>query len=363
MLLRNKCVSGSATARVHIDGQPYINFFGANYLALAQVPEIRAAVAAELARGSAIGRQIPATMGAKEPAFDAIERAGAEALGTESSVYLASGYLTGAVALKVFEKPYDLLFMDEHAHYSLRDAARMDERTPHYFAHCDPQALREALDHWIKPGQRPIVLTDGVFATSGRVAPLGDYAAELSRFEGGLLVDEAHAFGVVGDHGRGAAELHAVEKLSVVGATLSKAYCAQGALVGCPSSALDRIRAETPIRGSNAGSPLSAAAATAAFTYMKAHPQIRVQLRVLADTLRGRLRQIGAEVVDTPAPIVSFRVGRRPDMEYLQQRAFNHGVHLHYSDYIGAGKEGCIRCAVFRDHTPQDFDVMLSLLS
>jgi 7-keto-8-aminopelargonate synthetase-like enzyme len=112
-----------------------------------------------------------------------------------------------------------------------------------------------------------------------------------------------------------------------------------------------------------AGSPLTAAAAAASLAYVAAHPEIRASLLGLTQYLRQRLRAIGVDVIDSPAPIVTFQMGNAAAMQALQRRAFERGIYLHYSTYVGAGAEGVIRCAVFRDHTRADIEQLIAALS
>jgi 7-keto-8-aminopelargonate synthetase-like enzyme len=75
-----------------------------------------------------------------------------------------------------------------------------------------------------------------------------------------------------------------------------------------------------------------------------------------------RVRQLGMETIDSPAPIVAFRWGNRTDMLALQRRLFDRGIHIHYSNYVGAGPEGIIRCAVFRNHSREDIDALVDAM-
>jgi 8-amino-7-oxononanoate synthase len=358
-ILAGKTVKGPVSARVTIDGREYLNFFGAGYLALSDLPEIRDAVSHALSQGLPFARQLPAVHGAVDPLFDAVEKAGADAIGKEASVYFASGYLLGMVGLRSLEQSFDLVLLDESAHYNLQDAARLTGLPSCTFAHCDADALAQALQQDMGPGQRPLVVTDGVFATSGRVPPLADYVALLEAYGGQLFVDESHAFGVVGEGGRGAGEYCGVLSRIATGATLSKAFCVQGAVVGCSQTTANRLRAVPPIGGACAGSPLSAAAAVASLTYVARHPELRKDLHATTSYLRMRVRELGVETVDSPAPIVAFRWGNRADMLALQRRLFDRGIHIHYSNYLGAGPEGVVRCAVFRNHSREDIDALV----
>lgn len=361
-VLTGKSVSGPISARMMIDGREYLNFFGSGYLALSGVPEIRGTVLRALEQGAPFSQHLPAVHGANDPIFDAVERAGATACATEASIYFASGYLIGMLGLAGLEDAFDLIVLDELAHYCLKDGARLSARPSFTFAHCDVGSLNETLKRHVQAKQRTLLVTDGVFATTGRVPPLAEYAAALASYDGRMLIDESHGFGVVGDNGRGAAEYCGVGRLATIGATLSKAYCAQGALVGCSAAAASRLRTGPAYRGACAGSPLSAVAATASLAYVAQHPELRTNLRTLTDYLRMRLRQIGLEVIDSPAPIVSFQEGSGADMQALQRRVFERGIYIHYSNYIGAGPHGTIRCAVFRDHSRGDIDALIEAM-
>jgi 8-amino-7-oxononanoate synthase len=361
-LLAGRSVQGPASARVRIDGREYVNFFGSGYLALGKIPEIRQDVERLLAAGAPFASTSLSLLGAREPSFDEVEHAAALACGTETSVYFATGYLTGSVGTASLDAQFGRILIDEHAHYSLRDAAKLTGLPCHSFAHCDLESLSGELKKRARGRERPLVLTDGAFATTGQIPPLADYARLLAPYEGRIFVDEAHSFGVVGERGRGAVEYWGVEAFATGGATLSKAYCAQGAILGCSAAIARRLRTSPPVSGACAGSPLSAAAATASLRYAAGRPELRQGLRAIGDYFRAELRKIGVQVIDTPAPIVSFRYGTRADMRALQRRAFERGIVLYHSNYLGAGAEGMMRCAVFRDHVREDIDALVETL-
>lgn len=363
-LMAGRRVDGPASARVTIDGREYINFFGSGYLALSRLPELRAAALDVLEKGAAFAQQFPSSLETIDRHFADVECAAAAACATEASVYFASGYLIGMVGLASLAETFGLIALDEHAHYNLHDAAKLQGLPNFTFGHCDAGALADLLKREAQgKGRRPLVLTDGVFATTGRLPPLADYAAVLARYGGHLFVDESHAFGVVGECGRGAAEYCGVEDIASTGATLSKAYCAQGAVVGCSLDVAARLRTLPPLRGACSGSPLSAAVAAAALTFVAGHPSVRTDLRAVTDYLKTRLRALGLAITDSPAPIVSFKWGNREEMLALQRRAFERGVYLYHSTYIGTDADGVIRCAVFRDHSKEDIDALVDVLT
>jgi 8-amino-7-oxononanoate synthase len=353
---------GPAAARVTIDDREYINFVGSGYLALSQVPEIRAAARQALEDGAPFSRQFPSDFEVIDPIFQSVERCAAAACGTEASVYFASGYFIGMVGLASLSDRFDLILIDETAHYSLKDAAKLTGLRTFAFAHCDTENVARLLKQHVGAGERPLLVTDGVFATTGALPPLADYAKVCTPYNAKFFVDESHGFGVVGSRGRGSAEYFGVEHMAATGTTLTKALCGQGAIVGGTAATIARLRALPVIRGACAGSPLSAAAAAAGLEYVAAHPALRNKLSAMTSYFRQQLRQLGLHVIDSPAPIVSFQHGRREDMQALQRKALARGVYIYLSNYIGAGPEGMIRCALFANHTLDDIDALLDLI-
>lgn len=354
-------IEGPASARLQIDGREYINFFGSGYLALTQLPALRKAAIAAIESGVAFARQVPPQLGT-QPIFDDLERLAAAAIGAEASVYFASGYFIGLVGLASVADSFDLILIDESAHYCLMDGAKLTGLPIYQYTHCSTEALATELRHRVGKAQRPLIVTDGVFATTGRVPPLNEYARLIAPYDGRFFIDESHGFGVVGATGRGGAEYHGVEPLAMSGATLSKAFCAQGGFLGCSAEAVARLRALPVLRGACSGSPISAAIASASLRYVAEHPDMRAQLRSLTDYCRTRLRGVGMDVIDSPAPIVAFQYGARRDMQALRDRLLERGIYIYHSSYVGAGDEGMIRCAIFRDHSKTDIDALVDTM-
>jgi 8-amino-7-oxononanoate synthase len=255
------------------------------------------------------------------------------------------------------------IFLDESAHYSLKDAARLSGVPVRVFRHCDTEDLRASLRGAAARGARPLVMTDGVFPVAGRIPPLHEYSRLISEYDGLLFVDETHAFGVLGEGGRGALEHCGVVGRTSMGATLSKAFCAQGAVLACSSEAARRIRVAPQALGASAGSPLSALASVAVLTHVSRHPEIRTILASNVRYLKSELRRIGIDAGDSPAPIAFFKCGSRREMLVLQRRVFERGINVGFvSNYVGCDAEGGLRCTVFRDHSFEDIDALIAAI-
>ena len=360
-LLAGRTIRGPESARLWIDEEPYINFVGCNYLALQTFDELRSAGRLAVEMGHPWSQMRSGAHGGSDPVFEELAREGASFFDTETSVFLPTGYFCGLAAVAGLQPRFDIVFIDELAHFSLHDAARLSGRSVIPFPHADATALHDALRAHLREGQRPLVLTDGVFATTGRIPPIADYARSANEADGLLFVDESHAYGVVGKNGRGAAEYCGITNAYHAG-TLSKGFCAHGGLLPCSMEFATRVRGLPPVRGASAGSPVSAMVAAAAMRYAQAHPQRRDYLHWISQRLKSGLRGLGLDIVDTPAPITAFTVGRNADMVKLQRSLFEDGFNVALSSYIGSGPEGMIRCATFADHSEADMDALVRAL-
>jgi len=191
---------------MRIDGREYLYFVGTSYLGLQAHPEvIRAACEAAERYGihSATSR---AGFGNTPPTLS-VERRAAEFFGSEASFYFPAGYAGNSILLRGVESGFDAVFLDEHSHYCVFEAASQSGRPTFRFRHRDAGDLADNLHKHLLPGQRPLVMTDGVFAVRGTIAPLADYCTALANYAGaGLLVDDAHGVGVLGHRGRGTLE-------------------------------------------------------------------------------------------------------------------------------------------------------------
>lgn len=360
-LLAGRTVRGPESARIWIDEQPYINFVGCSYLALQACEELRSAGRRAVELGHPWSQMRSAAYGGADPVFDEPESEGASYFGHETSVFLPTGYFCGLAAVAGLQSEFDAIFIDELGHFSLFDAARLSGCPWSTFPHCDAGALQDAVRRCSTTNRRPLVLTDGVFATTGRIPPLAEYARIVADADGLLFVDESHGYAVVGRNGRGAAE-HCGVTGALHAGTLGKGFCAQGGLLPCTREFAARVRSLPPVRGAGAGSPVSALVAAAAMRFTRAHPERRKHLHAISQRLKTGLRGLGLEIVDTPAPITAFRVGRKPDMLALQKSLFDDGLNIVVSNYIGAGPEGMIRCATFADHSESDIDHLVEAL-
>ncbi len=193
-------------AVVQIDGREYLYFVGTGYLGLQNHPEVIRAACLATERYGIHPATNRAGFGNSPPLLEA-ERRAAELYDAPAAYYFATGYAGNAILLAAVQDRFDLLLADEMSHYSVLDAARQSGRPLVTFRHRDADDLAAVMKQNLPPGGRPLLMTDGVFAVRGTIAPLDEYRAVLSGYPGaGMLIDDAHAVGVLGPNGRGTLE-------------------------------------------------------------------------------------------------------------------------------------------------------------
>ncbi len=368
-------------AETVVNGRRVLYFAGTGYLGLQSHPALVAAAHDALARfgiHTATSRNGYGTC----PPVREVERRAAEWLGVEDAVYLVSGYAGNTAVTATLSGTIDCALIDEHAHESLYESMRSLEslaQPPIVFRHCDAEHLGQLLARHASAGQRPLVLTDGLFAVSGHLAPLDRYLQVLQQFNGAaLLVDDAHGLGVLGAAGRGSMELAGVTPETVnreideiaTGprvyhtATLSKAIGGHGGVVAGSRKFLDRVRnASGWFRGSSAPAAPVAAATSKGLELAMAMPSLRESLGRNVLQLRRALGELGLPVESSPAPIVGLRLASAAAMQQVHRRLAEADVLIGYTrDYAGAGPDGMLRIAVFATHTPQMVERLIAAL-
>ena len=173
--------------------------------------------------------------------------------------------------------------MDEGAHWSITDIMYALQKPVYLFAHGDPEDLERKIKANLKPGEKPLIASDGIFPTFGKVAPIPDYFKIAERYDGCIWLDDCHAIGVLGENGRGTYEYYGLKSPRLFfGGTLSKAVGAHGGIIPGTAELVLPIRAGHIVNGANAS--LSAAAGAA----IKGMELVDVPSRIAAAAMAQR---------------------------------------------------------------------------
>jgi len=249
----------------------FINFSSNDYLGLANDPKLReAAIAAinEFGVGAGASRLITGT----QSPHVRLEHALAKWKGTEAALSFSSGYAAALGTIPALVKKNDVILLDKLCHASLIDGAKLSGAILRIFPHNNLRKLESHLE-WARrehPGKRILVATESVFSMDGDRVPLRELVELKKRFDALLMLDEAHAVGVIGPNGRGLAAAESVsEDVDIQMGTLSKALGASGGYICGSRNLIEWLinRARSFIY-STAPSPAIAAAALAAVDFL-----------------------------------------------------------------------------------------------
>jgi 8-amino-7-oxononanoate synthase len=284
----------------------------------------------------------------------------------EALLYYPSGYYSTQIIAQGLSPHYERAFVDESSHYSIFDGLRTAGKPLHTFRHLDPGALRESLRRELLPGERPLVMSDGVFPISAEIAPLPQILALLDDYPGGLLaLDDAHAAGVLGAHGRGTLEHFALHDLRCLsGATLSKALGGYGGVLPAPALRLAEISRFAKVYAGASPPPLPVAAASAAaLRVARSQPERLTALRANVRQARAGLRALGWELEESPVPILCLRARAGLDLAQLKASLFERDICVaHVTSYSSTPQGGCLRLAIFATHTSEQIERLVATL-
>jgi 8-amino-7-oxononanoate synthase len=264
-------ISSSQGPEIEIDGRRFVNFSSNDYLGLANDPRLReAAMAAidEFGVGAGASRLISGT----QSPHVRLERALAKWKGTEAALCFSSGYAAALGTIPALVTKNDVVLLDKLCHASLIDGAKLSGAILRVFPHNNLRKL-ESLLEWARrehPGKRVLIVTESVFSMDGDRAPLRELVELKKHFGALLMLDEAHAVGVIGPNGRGlAAQENLNEDIHVQMGTLSKALGTSGGYI-CGSRDLIEwlINRARSFIYSTAPPPAIAAAALAAVNFL-----------------------------------------------------------------------------------------------
>jgi 8-amino-7-oxononanoate synthase len=363
-------------AQVVIDGRRCLYFAGTAYLGLQGDPRVVRAACDATERYGLGAATTRAGFGNQPPTVD-VESAAAQYFGQPSACYYPSGYLGPAIVLSALGDTFDAAFVDEQSHYAIFDALRASARRFVRFRHRDPTDLRKKMHSDLRATERALVVSDGVFAASGRVAPVNDYLAALASFTGtSLFLDDAHGVGVLGEHGRGTLEHVGIPADQVNSfrtnrpgpriyfcATLSKALGGYGGILPGDRSFIERARSASHVfDGSSAPPAAMGAGSAAALKILMDDAGPRRKLQDNVRRLRAGLLRIGLDVEDQPTPIVSLDLIDPQLMRHVQGRLMEQGIAIGYLTYAGTSERGALRIAVCATHTDEMIDHLITRL-
>ena len=355
--------SGPQSAWLMIEGRELINFGSNDYLALAADSRLAEAAVKSIAHEGWGSGASPLVTGHATPHQRLAERLAAFE-NTEAALVFSSGFAANAGTIAALVGPGDVVYCDRKNHASLFDGCRLSRADVRIYPHTDCERLAALLEDAEKYRRR-LIVTDGLFSMDGDLAPLAELAELAERYAAMLLVDEAHATGVFGGHGRGVAEHFGVEdRVHVRIGTLSKALgCIGGFVAGSRSLVEWLVNRARPYVFSTASPAATAAAAIAALDIVQQEPQRRERLLTRSQELREELTRQGWNIGASASQIIPLVVGDpertvRMSAELRERGLFAPAIR---PPTVPEG-EACLRISLTFGHTEEMIAALLESL-
>ncbi|HEX6329795.1 MAG TPA: glycine C-acetyltransferase [Actinomycetota bacterium] len=356
LAIHPRTLEGPTGARARFDGRDVINLASNNYLGLANHPRMNAAAsraALELGAGSGAVRSIAGTMSLHRE----LERRFAEFKHASDALMFQSGFTANAGTVAAILGREDVIVSDRLNHASIIDGARLSRAEIKVFDHRDASHADALLAETARPGRRQLLITDGVFSMDGDIAPLPDLVEVAERRGAIMMIDDAHASGVLGRGGAGTVDhfgLHG--RVDVQVGTLSKAIGVLGGFIAGPPELIEwLVNRGRPYLFSTSPPPSVTAACLEALDILRDEPERLERLWDNTRAFKEGLHALGFGTGESETPITPVVTGDEEATQAFARRLFEEGVFTPAIVYPTVAKgRARVRTIVTAEHTEQD---------
>ena len=299
-----------------------------DYLNLAQHPELIAAAKEEINR-SGVGAGGSRLISGSRPVHDQLETQLASWLEQDRVLLYPSGFQANIAAVFALADRHVPVLADRLCHYSLLTGVQASGARLQRFSHNDLQDLNRKLErcHQLHPGHKPLVITESLFSMEGTSPDLATMAELCASHGARLLVDEAHALGVLGKGGRGLCQALPSNAVTLLSGTFGKAFGSGGAFLACGAELGEiLLQSSGAFRYTTALAPPLAAAALTALTLMQRHPHWSGELITKSQHWRSALASAGWARPGGTGPILPLVIGTDQAALDRQQQLENAGL-------------------------------------
>jgi glycine C-acetyltransferase len=363
LLLRPRTLEGPTGARARFDGRDVINLASNNYLGLANHPrmnEAAARAARELGAGTGAVRTIAGSMTMHrqlELRFAAFKHA-------EDALMFQSGFTSNAGTVAAILSKEDVIVSDQLNHASIIDGARLSRAEIKVFPHKDVASADALLTETKREGRRQLLITDGVFSMDGDIAPLPDLVDVAERHGAIMMVDDAHASGVLGAGGAGTVDhfgLHG--RVDVQVGTLSKAIGVMGGFIAGPHHLIAWLQNRgRPYLFSTSAPPAVVAACIEALDIVRDEPERLERLWSNTRSFKAGLHDLGFDTGASETPITPVITGDEEKTQTFARRLFEDGVFTPAIVFPTVAKgRARVRTIVTAEHNEEDLEEALGV--
>ena len=358
-----KEISGPQGREIILEGRKVLNFCSNNYLGLADDPRIVEAACSSLKSegfGSGASRLVCGNM----ESHRSLQEAVAKLKKTEQCLLFSSGYMANVGIISGLFGRDDLIISDKLNHASIVDGIILSRADSKRYAHKDMDALEDILKNTGKY-RRKLIVTDSVFSMDGDLAPLQEIVSLSNKYDALVMVDEAHAFGVLGENGSGLVEqlgLHG--QIDIQMGTFSKAAGTYGAYCCGSKAMIDLLvnRARSFIY--TTGLPPSVAAASLeAVRIIESDRTLRQKLAQQAQYLREGLKQLGFDTMASQTPIIPVLLKDAAIAMEFSRRLLECGIFVQaIRPPTVPVNSSRLRITVMATHVKEDIEYLLELM-
>lgn len=344
-------------------GRKYSYFGGNNYLGLANHPAVKEAAIRAIEKYGVNFSASRRTTGTSDLHLE-LEKKLAAFKGVEDAVIYASGFLGNSILLETMNLSYSAVFIDRLAHPSIKGSIPADIRDIQSFGHCDAGHLGELLA--IHSGGKPLIITDGIFALTGEIAPLDEIYKTVEKHNALLIVDDAHSTGVLGRNGKGTPEhFHINGRENIFQTeTMSKALGSYGGFIAGSTDLTDSIRENSKIyQSSTALPPPVVAAGIASLDIIEKNPGLRTRVLENAGILRKEIALLGFQTTQGETPIIPVLFDTSEIAESLSSYLEDKGIIVPFMNYPVRQEKFLLRIAVNAEHTDEQIISLIENLT
>jgi glycine C-acetyltransferase len=360
--LRPRTLESAQHARARFDGRDVINLASNNYLGLAAHPRMKEAArraAEELGAGSGAVRTIAGTMSLHRE----LEQRFAAFKGAEASIMFQSGFTANSGTVAAILTKEDVIVSDQLNHASIIDGARLSRAEIKVFPHKDVAAADRLLEETKAPGRHQLLITDGVFSMDGDIAPLPDLVEVAGKHGAIMMIDDAHASGVLGKNGKGTVSHFGLNPADVdiqVG-TLSKAIGVLGGFIAGQQHLIDwLVNRGRPFLFSTSAPPAVAAACIEALDILEESPELVERLWDRTRFFKKGLADLGFDTGESETPITPVIAGEETKAVALSRALWEEGVFCPALVFPTVAKgKARVRTIVTAEHTEEDLQEAL----
>ena len=357
-----KVIEKQMGGTVQVDGRELVISGSNDYLGLTQDPRLKEAARAVLddfGTSCTGSRFLTGTLSLHA----ALETELADFLRTEAVLTFSAGFLGSLAVLSALAGRHDVLYFDRENHACLYDGARLSYATLRKYDHGDVDHLARLLEKDKDQRGGRMIVTDGVFSMSGQIAPLPEIVEVARRYGARLIVDDAHATGVLGAGGRGTAEHFGLEdEVDVVIGTFSKSFASVGGFMAGPQKVVSYVKHHArPFIFTAALPAMQIAAAQEALRIIRTEPELRTRLWANVRRLREGLQGLGFDTMGSATPIVPVLIGDEETTIRFWRGLWDAGAFttpaIPPSVPTGAS---IIRTSVNANHTDEQLDTLIA---